>query len=324
MKNLEQAIKNNAKLLDVAVAKKLDSIENRELSQQDIDRITQCIYCDKHLRYNRLFYDIVGKLYEMDTGVTPVKSKIYKKCTHPRWALCSNLDIVTFLKRSLERGYSDIWAMAADVTKVPRFGPREAISILANFDLMQFVLTRYADKISPSELYSFNSFYRSCIEQKESRKYDSCEDCAFYAADCDEIKLITEKIYQWAVENKRIFAPYVIQQKFIVENGKGLVTRFTHDEIDTLVFFYKKYWSIYPLRDFVMSFLEDAGKEWILSLDPNNYDMTSLDDIEARLKYRQSVMTHSIPPGSRWDYEQKELFAWKEKAETTLGRKIML
>jgi hypothetical protein len=324
MKNLEKTLKDNAKLLDGAVAKKLDSITNRALSSREIDRIMQCIYCDRHLRYNRLFFDIVDKLYEIYTGVVPVRSKIFKKCTHPRWALCSNRDILVFLERSIDCGYPDIWAMAGDITKLPSFGPKEAIQTLANFDLMEFVLKKHAYSTRALELYTFISFYLSYAGRQESKKYDKCEDCAFYESDCDEIKIIVEKLYQWAIENKRLSAPYVVEQKIIAENGKGITTRFTPGEIDTLIFSYKRYWLAYQMRDFVLDVLKDIGKEWILSLDPNNYDMTNFDDAEVRLKLNQSLMTKPTEPKSTWDYRKKDLLVWKEEAERQLGRKISL
>lgn len=282
MKNLEQTIKDNAKLLDVAVAKKLDSIENSKLSLQDIDRVMQCIYCDKHLRLNGLFYDIIGKLYKMTTGAVPVRSVILKKCTHPRWTFCSNLGIAMFLKRALEWTYPDIWAMAGDTAKVPRFGPKEAISVLANFDLMEFVLKRHADRTRDSKLYSFDLWYESFLKQKKAWGNGTHEDHMLYQIDCDEVRDISEHMHNWMIENKCVPVPRIIRQEIIDKYGKGLATRFDPNEIATLVSNYQQYSFVYPVRDLVMGLLKEAGREWILSLDPDNYDMTSLDDVEKR------------------------------------------
>lgn len=324
MKSLEQTLKNNAKLLDEAVTKKLDSITNVNLSSREIDRIMQCIYCDKHLRYNGLFYDIVGKFYEMKTGTVPVRSKILKKCTHPRWALCSNLDIVIFLKHSFEYGYSDIWAMAGDTTKVPSFGPKEAISVLANFDLMEFVLKKHADSTRASQLYGFDLHYKSFIQQKNARRYGTHEDHTLYQIDCDELRDISEQMHNWMMENKCFSIHQTMRQNIIDKYGKGLATRFDASQIANLVFDYQQYSCVYPVRDLVMGLLKEAGREWILSLDPRNYDMTSLDDVEKRLEYNHSLMTHTPAPGTRWYYEKKDLAAWKREAEAALGRKIVL
>lgn len=319
MKNLENAIKDNAKFLQAKVNSRFDSILNPEMDLWEVHLAQDCIFCAMH-PVNNLIFDIVSKFYAISTGAEAVRLEHNRRCDHLRWHESSTAKLAYFILYCFEYGFADIWAVCGNVEKIPIFGPRNIIATLADFDLMEFILDRCVERLSRGEKHLFGTFQDMYISK--SSFIDASSETQ-RDLDFEELDNILKQNDMWRRENKQISIPQEVQNEIFVKHGKNLLEKYEQDEVEQLVRQWQEYADVYARKNLTISLLETIGKEWLKLLRPSEYNLIGFPDIENRLEYNQSLMTYNHDPKSRWAYEKEELLAWKVDVEKGFGRKIV-